>query len=68
MGTYPDKTQREIEFTKIAWIVLTAITGITIFNQFGLIPAPALQVYYFNGITFAYTLYALLLSDKNGDI
>lgn len=67
MGNSNIKSQREIQFRCIVYIAVSIVMAIIVLNTFNLIPLPHLQVYYFNGITFAYTLYALLFSDKNGN-
>ena len=68
MGNSNYKSDREIEFRKIGWLIVSVIMSFIILNRLGLIPLPHLQVYYFNGITFAYVLYALLFSDRSGNL
>lgn len=68
MGNSNVKDEREIQFRNITYVAASIIMAMIILNAFKLIPMPYLQVYYFNGITFVYTLYALLFSDKQGNL
>lgn len=72
LGNNNFKDKREIEFRKIAVLVISVISGmIAINNQpfFAFsIPGIVTQMYFFNGISLAIVLYGLLFTDKNGDL
>jgi len=68
MGNYNHKSKRENQFRLIAYGFVSLVMAIIILNKYNLIPFPAFQVYYLNGITIVIVLYALVFSDKNGNL
>lgn len=68
IGLKNDKTAKEIEMMKIATFIIGFVLALVILNQFAVTPHAVIQMYFFNGITFVYAMYALFFSDTNGNL